>query len=111
MPYSKKRRDLLVAQMSRYVGGKNPDIATRLSRALVSSRPSVLRDLIDDLQSLEELNVKANEKLRAAYTLRAGDTNAAQMMDKLIASLKQVNDIADAIADRLRDLLTRQPDR
>jgi hypothetical protein len=68
--------------------------------------PSVLRELAGRLQELEDVTNQTNRELRAAYDATAEESDSAEyLLDRAVASLEHLGEVAETMTRRLGELL------
>jgi hypothetical protein len=104
---TKKKRELLAAELRRYFGETCPALAARSEAAITGLAPPFLRDLAQRLRELEKATKATNRQLMV--TLRPvveDDAPTEPVLDHALASLEHLNEIAEAMMRRLDELLT-----
>ncbi len=102
----RRKRDLLAAEMHHYFWNICPELAARWKKAMLGLPAPVLRELAGRLQQLEDFTDQTNLELRAAHDATAeGRGYAEELLDRALASLEHLGEIAEAMTRRLDDLL------
>jgi hypothetical protein len=106
----KDKRNLLIAEMLRYFGETRPALAARWEVAVVGLPLLVLRELAGCLQTLEVVADETNRELRAARAAFAkGQASAELLLDRALASIEHLSEVAQAMTRQLDDLLGNHP--
>jgi hypothetical protein len=101
------KRKLLAAELQRYFGETCPTLLARWEAAIVGLAPPFLRELVGRLQELEAVTNEINRQLEAALCPVAESRAPAEpVLDRALASLGHLNEIAEAMMRRLDELLT-----
>jgi hypothetical protein len=104
---TKKKRELLAAELQRYFGETCPALAARWEVAIVGLAPPFLRDLVGRLKEFEAVTKETNHQLEAALRpVAEGGAPAEPLLDRALASLENLNEMAEAMMRRLDELLT-----
>jgi len=101
------KRILLETEAERYFGETCVALAARWERAIVGlAPPLVLRELGGCLQGLEGITDEANCGLMAAYLATISDYESADfLIDRALASVERLNEMAKATIRRMDELL------
>lgn len=103
---TENKRKLLAEELQRYFGETCPALAARWEAAIVGLAPPILRELAGRLQAFETLTNRVSGELRSALAAAAEcDGSAEPLLDRALASLEHLNEVAAAIMLRLDDLL------
>jgi hypothetical protein len=95
----------MAAELLRYFGETCPALAARWQAAIVDLAPPVLRELAGRLQVLEFATDETNRLLEAAQAAAFEDQESAEtLLDRALASLEHLNEIAEAIMRHLDEL-------
>lgn len=77
-----------------------------VKEARLGLSPSVLRELAGRLQELEDFTNQTNYQLRAARDASTEDRGSTeQLIDRALASLEHLGELAEAMTRRLDELL------
>jgi hypothetical protein len=96
------KRDLLASELQRYFGEICATLAARWGAAIVSLASPALRELAGRLQALVSATDETNHQLRAAQAAAFEDHQSAEvLLDRAIASVEHLSEIAQAIMERL----------
>lgn len=98
------KRELLATELQRYFGETCPTLAARWEAAIVGLAPPVLRELAGRLQDLERATDDTNRQLRAAQTTSEDQDSAEVLLDRAIASIEHLSEIAQTMMKRLDEL-------
>jgi len=99
------RRQLLGAELQRYFGETCPALAARWQAAIVGLAPPILRELAGRLQEFEAVTDETNRQLKAAQAAAFEDQESAEtLLDRALASLERLNEVAEAITRHLDEL-------
>jgi hypothetical protein len=102
------KRQLLAAELQRYFGETCPALATRWEVAIVGMAPPLLRELVGRLQRFETLTNQVSGELRGALAAAAERRATAEpLLDRALASLERLNEVAQEITRRLDELKAR----
>ena len=97
------KRDLLATELQRYFGETCPTLAARWGTAIVGLAPPVLRELAGCLQELESATEETNRQLKAFED----EESAEVLLDRAIASIEHLSEIAQAMMKRLDELVEK----
>jgi hypothetical protein len=102
---TESKRQLLTAEMQRYFGDTCPALAARWEATIVGLAPALMPDLAERLQVLEAATNETNQYLRAAF-VEANDSHARAepLLDRALASLEHLNEIAETMMRWLNEL-------
>ena len=104
---TENKRKLLAAELRRYFGETCPALTARWQAAIVGLAPPILRELAGRLQAFETLTNQVNGELTAALAAAAESHGSAEpLLDRALASLEHLNEVAEAMMLRLDELLT-----
>jgi regulator of protease activity HflC (stomatin/prohibitin superfamily) len=93
--------------LQRYFGETCPTLAARWEAAIVGLTPSILRELAGRLQAFEILTNQVSAELRTALTSAAESrASSEELLDRALASLEHLNEVAAAMMRRLDELST-----
>ena len=102
----RRKHDLLAAEMHHYFSDICPELVARWKEAMLGLPPSILRELAGRLQELEDFTDQTNLELRAAHDATAEDRGyAEELLDRALASLEHLGEVAEAMTRRLDELL------
>jgi hypothetical protein len=102
----RRKHDLLAAEMHHYFCDICPGLATRWKGAMLGLPPPVLRELAGRLQELEDSTNQTNRELRAVHDTAAEDRGSVeQLLDRALASLEHLGEVAEAMTRRVDELL------
>jgi len=102
----RRKHDLLAAEMHHYFWDTCPELAARWKDAMLGLRPSDLREPAGRLQELEDVTNQTNRELRAAYDATAEESVSAEyLLDRAVASLEHLGEVAETMTRRLDELL------
>jgi uncharacterized membrane protein YqiK len=100
-----RKRQLLAAELLRYFGETCPALAARWQTAIVDLAPPILRELAGRLQEFEVITDETNRQLKAAQAAAFEDQESAEVvLDRALASLEHLNEVAEAITRHLDEL-------
>jgi hypothetical protein len=100
-----RKRELLAAEMQRYFGETCPALAARCEAVIIGLPPPILRELAGRLQEFEAVTDKTNRQLKAAQAAAFEDEESAELvLDRALASLEHLNEVAEAITKHLDGL-------
>jgi hypothetical protein len=103
---TKGRRELLAAEMHRYFGETCPALAARWHAAIVGLAPPVLRELAGRLQTFEAVTNEIDRQLKAAQIAAFENHESAEVsLDRALASIEHLSELAEAMMRRLDELL------
>ena len=95
--------------MHEYFWNVCPELTARWKDAMLGLPPSVLRELAGRLQELENFTDQTNLELRAAHDATAEDRGyAEELLDRALASLEHLGEVAEAMTRRLSLSLTAE---
>jgi hypothetical protein len=99
------KRQLLAVEMQRYFGDTCPALAARWEATIVGLAPALLRDLAGRLRALEAATNETNRYPRVAF-VEANDSHARAepLLDRALASLEHLNEIAETMMRWLDEL-------
>lgn len=104
---TKKKRELLAAELQRYFGEMCPMLMARWEAAIVGLAPPFLRELVGRLQELEEITDETSRQLEVALCpATEGGAPAEPVLDRALASLEHLSEVAEGMMRRLDELLT-----
>jgi hypothetical protein len=104
------KRNLLIAEMLRYFGETRPALAARWAVAIVGLPTFTVRELAVRLQTLEAVASETNRELGAARAaVTKGQASAAFLLDRALASIEHLSEVAQAMTRQLEDLLRSHP--
>ena len=96
---------LLDGEMRRYVGETCPALAARCYESLASLPPRMLWEVAAQTRALESFTDETNQQLRAALAATAKDQDSVDaLLDRALASLEHLNELALALSRRLDGL-------
>ena len=99
------KRQLLAAELQRYFGETCPALAARWEAAIIDLPSLVLRELAGRLQEFEAVTDETNRQLKAAQAAAFKDQESAEtLLDRALASLERLNEVAEAITRHLDKL-------
>jgi hypothetical protein len=102
----RRKHDLLAAEMRHYFWNICPELTARWKDAMLGLPPSVLRELAGRLQEFEDFTNQTNRELRAVHETDAEDRESVeQLLDRALASLEHLGEVANAMTRRLEELL------
>jgi uncharacterized membrane protein YqiK len=102
---TERKRQLLAAELLRYFGETCPALAARWQTAIVDLAPPILRELTGRLQEFEVITDETNRQLKAAQAAAFEDQESAEVvLDRALASLEHLNEVAEAITRHLDEL-------
>ena len=103
-PIERKRR-LLAVELQRYFGETCPALAARCEAVIIGLPPPVLRELASRLQEFEAVTEETNRQLEAAQAAAFEDEESPELvLDRALASLEHLNELAEAITKHLDEL-------
>jgi hypothetical protein len=101
----RRKHDLLAAEMHHYFWDTCPELAARWKGAM-GLPPPVLRELAGRLQDLEDFTNQTNRELKAVHDTAAEDRGSVeQLLDRALASLEHLGEIAESMTRVLDGLL------
>ena len=101
------KRDLLAEEMLRYFGETCPTLAALCEVAIVGLPPLPLQEVAGRLQTLSAVTNETNRELAAArVAVTKGQAPAELLLDRALASIEHLSEVAQAVAQRM-DELTR----
>ena len=102
-----RKRDRLTAETRDYFWHTCPELTARWRQAMLTLRPSVLRDLSVEIQHLEAVTNAANQQLNAAAHPGAiADGELVELLlDRALASMERLSEAADTMTRLLDELL------
>jgi hypothetical protein len=104
------KRTLLVAEMLRYFGETRHALAARWAVAIVGLPPLALREPAGRLLTLEVVANETNRELRAARAaVTKGQASAEFLLDRALASIEHLSEVAQAMTRQLDDLVRNHP--
>jgi hypothetical protein len=104
------KRNLLVEEMLRYFGETCPVLAARCEVAIVGLPPRARREVAGRLQTLRAVINETNRDLAAARVAVArGQATGALLLDRALASIEHLSEVAHAIKLWMDELLKAQP--
>jgi hypothetical protein len=98
-----RKRDLLEIELQRYFGETCPTLAARWEVAIIGLAPPALRELVGRLQTFETLTEETSRQLKAAAF--EDEESAEHLLDRALASMENLTEVADAMTRRLDELL------
>lgn len=99
------RRQLLGVELQRYFGETCLALAARWQAAIVGLARPILRELAGRLLKFEALTDETNRQLKAARAEAFDDQESAELLlDRALASLERLNEVAQAITRHLDQL-------
>jgi hypothetical protein len=102
----RRNRELLAAEMYAYFWHTNKELTARWTEAMLRMSPAVLRDLAVELRELETVTNQTNLELEAAHRAAAeGREPAESLLDRALASMEHLNEIAEEMTRRLDEML------
>ena len=103
----RRKRELLTAELKRYFSETCPALAARWEAAIIGLAPAILRELARRLQTMETLTDETNRELRAAQAAVVEDeVSAEQLLDRALASLEHLSEVAEEMMRSL-DVLAK----
>jgi hypothetical protein len=100
-----RKWELLAAEMKRYFGEICPALAARCEAVIIGLPPPVLRELAGRLQEFEAVTEETNRQLKAAQAAAFEDEESPELvLDRALASLEHLNEVAEAITKHLDGL-------
>jgi hypothetical protein len=101
------KRNLLAEEILRYFGETCPALAARCEVAIVGLPPFVRREVAGRLQTLGAVTNETNRELRAASLAVTREQAPAEfLLDRALASIEHLSEVAQATTRRLDDLLS-----
>jgi hypothetical protein len=102
----RRKHELLAAEMQRYFLETCPALTARWKTAIVGLAPPVLRELARRLQALEAVTNETNRELKASHlTAGEGRESTEHLLDRALASIEHLTEVAQAMMRRLDELL------
>jgi hypothetical protein len=101
----RRKHDLLAAEMHHYFWDTCPELAARWKEAMLGLSPPVLRELAGRLQELEDVTNQTNRELRAVHEATEEDHAGEQLLERALASLEHLGEVAETMTRRLGELL------
>jgi hypothetical protein len=103
----RRKHDLLAAAMHEYFWHTGAELTARWTKAMLGLPPSILRELAGRLQELEDVTNQTNRELKAAGLATAeGRESAEHLLNRALASMEHLTEVAEAMTRRLDELLT-----
>jgi hypothetical protein len=99
------KRNLLVEEMLRYFGEICPSLAVRCEVAIVGLPPLALQEIAGRLQTLIAAANETNRQLRAAHTADEDQASSEIFLDRALACIEHLSEIAQAMTRRMDELL------
>ena len=100
------KRKLFATELQRYFGETCPALVARWEAAIVGLAPPALRELAGRLQALEIVTDETNWELSAAQVAATeGQASTELLLDRALASMEHLNEVAQAMTRRLEELL------
>ena len=107
----RRKHDLLAAAMHEYFWHIGAELTARWTKAMLGLPPSILRELAGRLQELEDVTNQTNRELKAAGLATAeGRESAEHLLNRALASMEHLTEVAEAMTRRLAELLTALTD-
>ena len=101
-----RKHDLLATAMHYYFWHTGPELTARWKEAMLGLPPSVLRELAGQLQELEAVTNETNREQKAAGLATAeGRESPEHLLNRVLASMEHLNEVAQAMTRRLDELL------
>jgi hypothetical protein len=102
----RRKRELLAAELYAYFWHTNKELTARWTEAMLRLSPAGLRDLAVELRELETVTDQTNLELEAAHRAAAeGCEPTESLLDRALASIEHLSEIAEAMTRRLDGLL------
>lgn len=103
----KQRR--LATELERYFGQTCPELTAKWNLAILGLQSSPLRELTSRLQDFERITNLVNRELKAAYGSAAAKGESAEsVLDRALASLERLTEVADDLNRRVDELLSKK---
>jgi hypothetical protein len=103
----KPKHELLANAMYDYFWHTGAELTSRWTKAMLGLPPTLLRQLAGRLQELEDVTNLTNLELKAANLVTAeGGESAEHLLNRALASLERLTEIAEAMTRRLDELLS-----
>jgi len=100
------KRHLLAEEVLRYFGETCPALAARCEVAIVGLPRLALREVAGRLQALESITNETNRELTAArVTVTKGQAPAELLLDRALASIEHLSEVAQAMTLWMDELL------
>jgi hypothetical protein len=107
-----RKEKLLAAELTRYFGETCPALVARWEGAIVGLAPLALRELVGRLQKFEALTDETSRQLEAAQAAAFEDQESAEHnLDRALASLEHLSEVAEAMMRSLDAPLLRKNKR
>ena len=101
------KRNLLAEEMLRYFGETCPALAARCEVAIVGLPPLARREVVGRLRTLRAVTNETNRELAASrVAVTKGHVPADLLLDRALASIEHLSEVAQATTRRLDDLLS-----
>jgi hypothetical protein len=102
------KRNLLAEEMLSYFGETCPALAARCEVAIIGLPPLARRDVAERLLKLRAVTNEANRELTAArVTVATGQAPEESLLDRALASIEHLSEVAQATTRRMDELLRR----
>ena len=94
--------------VERYFWSDAPEATAKWNLAILGVQPSLLRELTGRLQDFERITNLVNRELKAAYGSAAAKGESAEsVLDRALASLERLTEVADDLNRRVDELLKK----
>jgi hypothetical protein len=105
----RRKQRLLATELKRYFGQTCPELTAKWNLAIIGLQPSLLRELTGRLQNFERITNLVNRELKAAYGSAAAKGESAEsVLDRALASLERLTEVADDLNRRVDELLSKK---
>jgi len=100
------KRERLAIETHEYFWHTCPELTARWKEAVLRLPPSVLRDLVIELREVETVTTRTDQELMAAgLAVAQGRESAEYLLDRALASMEHLNEVAEDMTQRLDELL------
>jgi hypothetical protein len=102
----RRKRELLAAELYAYSWHTNKELTARWTEAMLRLSAAGLRDLAVELRELETVTNQTNLELEAAHrAAEEGRESAEHLLDRALASIEHLSEIAEEMTRRLDEML------
>ena len=102
----RRKRERLAAEMYAYFWQINKELTARWTEAMLGLPPAVLRGLAVELRELETVTNQTNLELETAHrAVTEAHESAESLLDRALASMEHLSEIAEAMTQRLDEML------
>jgi hypothetical protein len=102
----RRKKERLAAGVRDYFWRICAELTARWKEAMLRLPPSVLRDLVIELREVETVTTQTDQELKAAgLAVAQGRESAEYLLDRALASMEHLNEVAEDMTQRLDELL------